>query len=139
MLDNFEVEETVKIFDIFLSNFTNGDWFISQKTRHCWYNIVPITFQIYVVYGQETRIYTVFNLPKGICTAANVWDFVSPFTASYKAQTRIYSFEAWSKYGRCRKYVILWVGQPNCFCSIGYSTQFEYYRFIDVGQSTCNL
>ena len=34
---------------------------IVQQIRCYWYNIAPITFQIYVLYGQETCIYTNFN------------------------------------------------------------------------------
>ena len=42
----------------------------AQQTSRYWDNIAPITFRIYVLYGQETCTYTIFNWPKGICTAS---------------------------------------------------------------------
>ena len=50
----------------------------SHQTRRYWYNIDPITIQIYVLYGQETSIYTIFNRPKGICTAGQRSGFCWP-------------------------------------------------------------
>ena len=38
---------------------------ITEQTCRYWYNITPITFQIYVLCGQETGIYTIFNQSQG--------------------------------------------------------------------------
>ena len=61
----------------------------SQQTRRYWYNIVPITFQVYVVFGQKTCIYTIFEGIRKFAQRANTWDFVGPFTTSCEARARI--------------------------------------------------
>ena len=50
----------------------------AKKTLHYWHNIVPITFYVYVVFGQNTFIYTIFNRPKAICTVGQYTGFCWP-------------------------------------------------------------
>ena len=53
------------------------------------YNIAPITFQIYVVYGQKRVFIRYLIGPREFAQWANVRDFVGPFTTSGEAHTRI--------------------------------------------------
>ena len=97
----------------------NGAWggMHSQQTRCNWYNIAPITIQIYVVYGQETCIYTIFNRHKRTCTAGQYSGFYWPVHDVMSGSNQN-SLKASSKYGHWRKYVILWVGRPICSYSM---------------------
>ena len=51
---------------------------LSQQTRRYWYNIVPITFHVYVVYRNKTCIYTILNRPKVICAPGKCTGFCWP-------------------------------------------------------------
>ena len=52
--------------------------YYSHQIRRCWYNIVPKTFQFYVVYGQKTYTCNIFNRPKVICVAGQNMGFCWP-------------------------------------------------------------
>ena len=51
----------------------------TKQTQWYCYNIVPLTFHVYGVFGQKTCIYTIFDRSKGICTAGQCTVFCWPF------------------------------------------------------------
>ena len=89
----------------------------AKQTRRYLYNITPIAYQIYVMYGHEVCIYTIFNRPKGIYTAGQLSGFCWPVHAVLLDPNQS-SLKASIKYFHWRKYAILWLGQPNCFFSM---------------------
>ena len=60
---------------------------LAQKISRYWYNIAPISFQIYVLYR---RVFIRLLIgPREFAERANVRDFGGQFTTSCEAQTRI--------------------------------------------------
>ena len=62
-----------------------------KQTRRYWCNIVPITFQIYVVYGHKMCFLYDIKSPREYTQRAKIRYFLGPFTTSCEAQTRIVS------------------------------------------------
>ena len=117
------------------SYFTKG---VTQQIRRYWYNIVPITFQIYLVYGQKTCIYTIFNKPELISTAGQNTGLIFLAPSRRLVRTEPESFLKVDQIRLLTEVRDTASGPTQLFLPDGATDPIRILTFHGCGQSTCN-